>query len=104
MQFAPRYDPRLLAALRSLDDRKEPIAELCRRLGCEAERIGVPRPSYVHVRRIVLAERLREDEIRREREQVRAIVKRAGEDLLLGRFVDAYEVADKIARARCRSP
>jgi hypothetical protein len=56
---APRYDPRLRRALAALDDRTIPIAETCRRLGAVAEALGVPRPSYVHVRRLVHAERRR---------------------------------------------
>ncbi len=59
---APRYDGRLVAALRRLDDRRVSIAETCRRVGALAEELGVPRPSYVHLRRLVVAEREREDD------------------------------------------
>lgn len=59
---APRYDPRLVQALRWLDDRSVPIAETCRRIGVVAETLGVPRPSYVHLRRLVQAERARADD------------------------------------------
>jgi len=55
LAFAPRIPPRLLEALVRLDDRTVPIAEVCRRLGAEAERIGVPRPSYQRVRVLVHA-------------------------------------------------
>ena len=51
--MAPRYDKRLVAALVDLDDRTVPIAETCRRLGDIAVTMGVPRPSCVHVRRLV---------------------------------------------------
>jgi len=54
---APRYHPKLLALIAALDDDAQPIAETCRRAGDAAERLGLSRPSYVHVRRIVLAER-----------------------------------------------
>jgi hypothetical protein len=60
---APRYDQRLLAALRILDDESQAIAETCRKLGEEASRLGLPRPSYVHVRRLVKAERERRAEL-----------------------------------------
>ncbi len=60
---APRYDRRILDAIRRLDDSNHPIAETCRRVGAFAERTGLPRPSYVHVRRIVLAERERAHEV-----------------------------------------
>ncbi len=51
--FAPRIAPRLLEALVRLDDRKVPIAEVNRRLGAEAERLGLKRPSYQRVRELV---------------------------------------------------
>ncbi len=35
------------------DDRSIPIAETCRRVGNEAERIGLTRPSYERVRLLV---------------------------------------------------
>jgi hypothetical protein len=50
LAFAPRISPRLLVALDRLDDRWVPIAEVNRRLGVEAERLGLPRPSYQRVR------------------------------------------------------
>ncbi len=61
---APRYDRRLVRAIRRLDDETLPVAEVCRRVGAFAERCGIPRPSYVHVRRIVQSERLRRRELR----------------------------------------
>ena len=66
---APRYDPRLLRAIRRLDDESLSIAEVCRRVGAAAETMGVPRPSYVHVRRIVLSERARAAELREIRNE-----------------------------------
>jgi hypothetical protein len=50
---AARLTPRLLAALVRLDDPSVPIAEVCRRIGAEAERLGVPRPSYERIRVLV---------------------------------------------------
>jgi len=47
---APRLSPRLLAALERIDDGNLPIAELRRRVGAEAERLGLARPSYERVR------------------------------------------------------
>jgi hypothetical protein len=55
LRFAPRISPRLLEALGRLDDRRVPIAETCRRLGAEAERLTLPRPSYERVRVLVHA-------------------------------------------------
>jgi hypothetical protein len=54
---APRLSPRLLAALERFDDGTMPIAELRRRVGAEAQRLGLPRPSYERLR--VLAHELR---------------------------------------------
>ena len=72
VQSAPRYDRRLLRAIRRLDDESVPIAEVCRRVGAQAEKLGVPRPSYVHVRRIVLSERERAAELREIRNEALA--------------------------------
>lgn len=56
---APRYDERIRAAARTLDDGRQPIAEICRRVGRECDRLGLTRPSYVHLRRFIRAERER---------------------------------------------
>ncbi|MDP9490823.1 MAG: hypothetical protein M3P42_01260 [Actinomycetota bacterium] len=52
-RFAARMSPRLLETLVRTDDRSIPIAETCRRVGNEAERIGLTRPSYERVRLLV---------------------------------------------------
>jgi hypothetical protein len=51
--FAPRISHRLLEALVRLDDRSVPIAETNRRLGAEAARLGLHRPSYQRIRELV---------------------------------------------------
>jgi hypothetical protein len=53
LAFAPRIPRRLLVALDWIDDRSLPIAEVNRRLGAEAWRLGLPRPSYQRVRELV---------------------------------------------------
>jgi hypothetical protein len=50
---APRIRPKLLEAIARLDDRTIPIAEVNRRVGAEAERLGLTRPSYERVRELV---------------------------------------------------
>jgi hypothetical protein len=50
---AARVSPRLLEALGRLDNPGVPIAEVHRRLGAEADRLGVARPSYERVRVLV---------------------------------------------------
>jgi hypothetical protein len=98
--IAPRYDPFILEALSALDDRSVPIAEVCRRVGRAAAETGLTRPSYVHLRRLVLAERARKDAERARQQEIRAIVADVAEDLLVGRRVNAYEVADRVRDAR----
>ncbi|MGH3104223.1 MAG: hypothetical protein ACRDN6_09040 [Gaiellaceae bacterium] len=93
VRSAPRYDGRILDALRALDDRNEPIAEISRRVGEAAERLGLVRPSYVHLRRLIKNERARRDAVR---EVVDDVLDRS----LLGLRVDAYEVADRLREAR----
>lgn len=44
-------DPRLIRELERLDDRNVPLAEIHRRLGDTADRLGLPRPSYEVARR-----------------------------------------------------
>jgi hypothetical protein len=98
--MAPRYDARLVAALVDLDDRSLAIAEICRRLGDVAASIGVPRPSYVHVRRLVRAKREYEDVEREQRAALRAIGGDVVTKIMLGRFVDPYDVAERVRIAR----
>jgi hypothetical protein len=86
---APRYHQRILDAIRVLDDRRVPIAETCRRIGRRAEELGLPRPSYVHLRRLIHAERERRD-------AVRELIEEIVHDIVCHRVVDAYEVADRI--------
>jgi hypothetical protein len=53
LAFAPRISPRLLRILNRIDDPRLTFAELNRRLGAEAERLGLPRPSYQRVRELL---------------------------------------------------
>ncbi|MEX2211781.1 MAG: hypothetical protein WD689_08485 [Gaiellaceae bacterium] len=55
--FAPRLSPRLLESIARFDDPGLPIAEVCRRVGEEAARLGLFRPSYERVRELVHAVR-----------------------------------------------
>jgi hypothetical protein len=57
LRFAPRISSRLLESIARLDDPDVPIAEICRRVGSEAERLRLPRPSYERVRVLVHAVR-----------------------------------------------
>ena len=62
-------DPRLSALVAALDQEGVPAAETCRLVGAAAEEIGLLRPSYQHVRRIVRVERRRQ-ELRAEARRV----------------------------------
>jgi len=92
-QSAPRYDPRLVRAIRRLDDESLPIAEVWRRVGTYAERLGVPRPSYAHVRRIVVSERERAAAMREIRDAVAA-------RLAAGRVPDPVAVLSRIGEVQ----
>lgn len=58
--MAPRYHPLILGLVHAYDDPAQPIAETWRRVGAVADEIGLFRPSYSHLRRLVLAKRRRE--------------------------------------------
>ena len=49
---SPRISPRLAALVERLAERGEPAAEIRRRVGEEADRLGLPHPSYESVRKI----------------------------------------------------
>lgn len=53
LAIAPRISPELLEAIVRFDKRTVPIAETCREVGREAERLGLPRPSYERIRELV---------------------------------------------------
>jgi hypothetical protein len=95
VRIAPRYDPTILALARRLDDRREPIAEIVRRVAREAESRGLTRPSYVHLRRLILDERWRQDEIAAARSQIAS-------DLMTYRVPDLLGAAERLRDARSR--
>jgi hypothetical protein len=51
--MAPRISGRLIEAIVRFDDRSRPIAETYRRVGLEAERLALTRPSYQRIRELV---------------------------------------------------
>jgi hypothetical protein len=60
--FHPPVHPEFVLALRVLDAFGMPYAEAWRLLRPVSARLGVPRPSYSSVRRILMAERARKQE------------------------------------------
>jgi len=89
----------VIAAIRELDDGRESIAEVCRRVGAVAATLALPRPSYVHVRRLVRRNRAHADARRTRRTALRGIAADVATDLAVGRFVHAYELAARVRRA-----
>jgi hypothetical protein len=57
MAFHPPVHPEFVRALRILDAFGMPYAEALRMLTPVAVRLGIPRPSYFTVRRVLIAER-----------------------------------------------
>ena len=51
--LAPRIRKELLEAIVRHDKQTHPIAETCRRVGLEADRLGLTRPSYQRIRELV---------------------------------------------------
>jgi hypothetical protein len=99
VEIAPRYDRRILEAVRALDDRTESMAEISRRVGVAAGQLGLPKPSYVHLRRFIVAHREEEDAERARREEIRRILYDAYYDAMRSRVVDAYDIAERIREA-----
>jgi hypothetical protein len=96
---APRYDAQLVRAIARVDDPSVPIAETVRRLGVVADELGVPRPSYVHMRLYVAEHREREEAAWARRQAIREILVEAYWDATMGKLVDAYEIADRLKNA-----
>jgi len=91
--------PTSISAVRALDDRTQPMAEIARRVGAAAAELGLPKPSYVHLRRLILSHREEEDADRRRAEEIRQIAADVYLDLNRGRRVDVYDVEDRIREA-----
>jgi len=53
LRFATHFSLRLLDEVDALSERAIPIAEINRRVGAKAQRLGVTRPSYERVRELV---------------------------------------------------
>jgi hypothetical protein len=75
------------------------MAEISRRVGAAAAQFGLPKPSYVHLRRLILTHREEEEAERARREEIRRILGDVYLDLHRGRVVNAYDVADRIREA-----
>jgi hypothetical protein len=75
VRFAvPQNDPRLAVLAGALDQEDVPAAETWRRVCRAAERLGLPSPSYQHVRRLVRVERRRRQIGREARDVLTGVV------------------------------
>jgi hypothetical protein len=99
VELAPRYDPRILAAVRALDDPREPMAETVRRVGRVAAELGLPKPSYVHLRRYILEFRQEQDAERARRQEIMKILLDTYEDAMYSRLIDPWLVEERIRSA-----
>jgi hypothetical protein len=83
MRFATSRStrPRLRELVAGLDEDDAPMAATWRRVSETAANAGLPRPSYPHIRRLVIDERRR----RRARAQLRDVLKEAASTIAAGR-------------------
>lgn len=95
--LAPRYDTVIVELVRRLDDRSVPIAETVRRVAAGAELLGLFRPSYSHLRRLVHDERDAADAEAARRAAVRALIDDVAARVLAGGMLQSYELADRLA-------
>jgi hypothetical protein len=87
--------PRLRELVAALDEDDAPMATTWRMVGETAAKVGLPRPSYPHIRRLVQAERRRRAAHRELRDVLREAASTAASgrvpsfDYTLGRLLDA---------------
>jgi hypothetical protein len=85
-------DPRLAVSVGALDREEVPAAETWRRVCSAAERLGLPSPSYQHVRRLVRVERRRQ-QVRRE---ARGVLSGVVSSATAGRVPSAIFVLERL--------
>lgn len=89
-------DPRVAVLVTELDDSTIPMAETWRQVARAAERLGMQRPSYQHVRRLVRIERRR----RRLEAAGRQVLGRAATTVAAGRVPSAVHVLERLRELR----
>src|SRR5918995_1898243 len=85
-------DPRVAVLVAELDDAAAPMAETWRRVASTAERLGMRRPSYGHIRRLVRIERRR----RQLEAAGREVLGRAATTMAAGRVPSAVLVLRRL--------
>ena len=97
MRFAVSpNDPRIAVLVVELDSGDVPMAQTWREVAGAAERLGMRRPSYQHVRRLVRIERRR----RQLEARGRAVLGRAAATLAAGRVPSAVLVLERLRELR----
>lgn len=97
MRFAVSpNDPRIAVLVVELDRDDVSMAQTWRDVGSAAERLGMRRPSYQHVRRLVRIERRR----RQLEARGRAVLGRAATTLAAGRVPSAVLVIERLRELR----
>jgi len=75
------------------------MAEIARRVGRVAAEFGLPKPSYVHLRRYLIEHREQQELEQRRREEIREILWNVYWDATYGKLVDPWEVEQQIREA-----
>ena len=75
------------------------MAEISRRVGVAAAQLGLPKPSYVHLRRYIVVQREEGDAEQARRDEIRQILLDSYYDFMQSRVIDAYDVAERIREA-----
>ena len=91
-------DPRIAVLVAALDVPEAPMAETWRQVSAAAERLGIWRPSYQHVRRLVRIERRR----RQLEAAGREVLGRAATTLAAGRVPSAVLVLERLNELKGR--
>ena len=91
-------DGRVSDLVRALDREGQPAAETWRAVAEASERLGLARPSYGHVRRLVRVDR----RLRHLRADAREVLTEAGVALLVGRVPNVLGVIGKVTEIRLR--
>jgi hypothetical protein len=93
VRFATRIEGRLKDMIVRADVERMSIAAIARLAGAEAERLGMTRPSYDAVRRLVLTER-------RRRQDRRDALKTAADEIFAYTGVDYLKLTDAMLATR----
>ena len=95
---ARRYDPVVDRLVSELDDPATSMAETCRRVAERVQELGFTRPSLVHLRTLVRAERDQREAERRRAAELGEIARDIATGPLAGRVPDPHWILDRFDR------